>query len=880
MRHQTGGTRDWDRINEVFHAALEREGEERDRYLAEACAGDAVLRAEVASLLKYASSGPLGEPVAAPEEVDRTGAIFGDYRIISRLGQGGMGAVYLAERSGAGFTQRVALKLLRRDLFHAVGGTPGLEQRFARERQILARLEHPGIARLIDGGYGPGGQPYLAMEYVEGDSLAQFVRKRDLDIDARVRLFIAIAEAVHYAHQRLVIHCDLKPGNILIQASGDPKLLDFGVATLAESEDGSRSAESPGTPTGFWFTPSYASPEQVRGERVTTLSDIYALGILLYELLTGKRPYEIADPSPRAVEQVVCERIPERPSSRVEHPSLARRLRGDLDTIVLKALAKEPERRYRSAQGLAEDLRRHLEHEPVSARPDTLGYRVRTFVRRHRGAVTAAALVLVALTAGLITTSWQARVAAAARLKAESALSQSQEVSDFLVGVFLEGDPNVSPVSAAFAEQLLERGRVRADELGSQPAIQARLLDALGQLFLNLGRNAEARTATAQGLTIRRRLFGDIHPDVAVSLQHLGRIERVDGRYQHAELLYRQAMAILRATTGTENAAYADALSDLAFLLPYVARLPESEAAYREVFAIRHRVLKPEDPAIADALFRLSFVLQAQGKVAEAEAAAREGLTLRRQALGPLNPGVGQAQISVADVIVHDSTRWKEAEWLYRGGVAMQRRAMGDQYLGLVHGIGNLAQLLQQEHRFVEAESLMQKVIELRVAGLGPDHYIVATDRGSLADIWADEGRLDDAIRVRREVVASIERSKGPDHPMVGGSLYDLSLLYMRKGDLAAAESLLVRSAEIRRRAQGPTHLLVARCQALLGEIAVRRHQYLRAEQQLTEARAILEATGSATPEELSRLHRNLAITYRALGRSADAARYAGADST
>ncbi len=879
MSTASGPTRDWARITEIFSVAINQEGAVRERYLDQACAGDTALRAEVESLLAHAIDGLLGEPADAEPVPERTGEMFGNYRIIRRLGQGGMGSVYLAERGGAGFTQRVALKLLRRDLFHALSGTPGLEQRFARERQILARLEHPGIARLIDGGYGNGGQPFLAMEYVEGESLTEFVRKRDLDVDARLRLFIAIAEAVQYAHQRLVIHCDLKPSNILIQESGDPKLLDFGVATLAETEDGERPGETSGHHSGFWFTPGYASPEQVRGERVTTLSDVYTLGILLYELLTGWRPYDVHDLSPAAIQQVVCERIPERPSLRVSEPSLARRLRGDLDTIVLKALAKEPERRYRSAQGLAEDLRRHLEHEPVKARPDTLGYRISTFVRRNRAAVSGAVLALVLLTAGLITTTWQARAAAAARLRAESALQQSEEVTDFVVGVFLQGDPNVAPVNAAFAEQLLERARIRVDELGSQPAVQARLLDALGQLFLNLGRTEAAHTATAQGLMIRRRTFGNLHPDVAASLQHLGRLERVNGQYQHAELLNRQALAILRETTGTETAAYADALSDLAFLLPFLARVSEAEAAYREVLAIRRRTLKPEDPLLAETLIKLAYTLHSQGKYAEAESAAREALALRQQALGPLNPSVGQLMINVADLIAWDSTRWAEAEWLYRGGIAMVRRTMGDQYLGLVHGTGNLGELLQRERRFAEAESLMTRVLELREAGLGPDHYIVALDRGAIADIWADEGRLDEAIRVRRTVVDAVERSMGPDHPAVAGSQYELAVLYMKKGDLDHAEPLLERSMAIRLQLQGPTHLQVGRCQELLGEIAVRRHQYQRAEQALTDALRILSAIGSTPPEEMARVRANLVLAYRGLGRPSEAARFAEAGS-
>jgi serine/threonine protein kinase len=381
MSDEHGATLDW-APSRVFHTALEREGSDRRHYLDQVCAGQPTLRTEVDSLLAHATEGLLGEPVEGPPAPGAMDAEFGPYRIVRPLGEGGMGRVYLAERAGAGFTQRVALKVLRGDL---LGGSPDVERRFTRERQILARLEHPGIARLIDGGYGPGGQPYLAMEYVEGETLTEFVGRHSLSIEARLELFIAVCEAVHYAHQRLVIHRDLKPSNIVITSTGDPKLLDFGIATLVEGEDDGLSGEFALARTGNWFTPAYSSPEQVRQERVTTLSDIYSLGVLLYELLAGVRPYEVVDLSPAAVEDVVCRRLPDRPSIRVGDSRRARRLRGDLDTIVLKALAKEPERRYRSAQGLAEDLRRHMEHEPVSARPDSLGYRVQTFAAAQRG---------------------------------------------------------------------------------------------------------------------------------------------------------------------------------------------------------------------------------------------------------------------------------------------------------------------------------------------------------------------------------------------------------------------------------------------------------------------------------------------------------------
>jgi len=859
-------TLDWGRIQEVFHRALELDGVERTRYLAEATSDDVSLRAEVDSLLAHATEGLLGEPVERPP-ADTAPETFGPYRMVRRLGQGGMGSVFLAERAGAGFTQRVALKLLRTDFLQPLGASPEMERRFTRERQILARLEHPGIARLIDGGYGPGGQPFLAMEYVEGETLRDFVDRCALSIEARLELFIAVAEAVHYAHQRLVVHRDLKPSNIVITPSGDPKLLDFGIATLVEGEDDGLSGEFALARTGNWFTPAYASPEQVRQERVTTLSDIYALGVLLYVMLTCSLPYEVSDLSPAAVEEVVCRRIPERPSARVGDPRLARRLRGDLDTIVLKALAKQPERRYRSAQDLAEDLRRHLNHEPVSARPDSLGYRLQTFARRHRAAVTGGLLALGALAAGLVATSWQARVAAAARERAETALGRSEEVTQFLIELFQQSDPTVAPVDAAFTRGVIERGTQRVGELRDQPEVQARLLDALGQVLLSLRRVDEARAMTERALGIWRDQGGEAHLGYAVTLQHLGRVRRVEGRYTEAETLYRQALATMQQTVGREHPAYADALSDLAFLLPYLSRTFAAESAYREVLDIRRRILPPGDPAIAEAVIRVGEMLRAERRFAAAESVLREGVELRQQMLGPLHPAVGVALYFLADVVAADSTRWAEAEALYIGGVSLQERIFGPGYMGLVHGLSNRALLLQRQRRYAEAESLMTRVVAIREAALGSDNVSVWWARSAVADIQAERGQVDEAIAVRTRTLAVLERTYGPDHSDVAGMLTGLAKLQMRKGNWVAAESLLVRSEAIRRKVHGRDNLHAAEDQALLGEVSLRRRQYQLAEARLADALDRLIASKVAEAEVIDRVRRNLAVAQRAQGK-------------
>ena len=402
----------WTQIQTLFNAVLEQDPAARDAFLHTACADDPDLLAEVRSLLAAdADAHPLLdslaiEAIALPADLLPDGILpaegerVGPYRIVEPLGRGGMGAVFLAERADGQFEQQVALKLIR-----GGAGSAQIVRRFQSERQILARLQHPHIARLLDGGLTEDGQPYFAMEYVDGVPLDQYCEVHDSPIEDRIQLIRAACDAVQSAHRQLVVHRDLKPANILVTVDGQVKLLDFGIAKMltgAEDAMGDPMGAPALTQTGHAvMTPAYAAPEQLRHEPVTTATDVYALGVVLYELLAGERPYDLSGCSPAEIERIVSEQAP-RPPSAVAPAHRQRRLRGDLDTIVQKALRKEPERRYTSAEALADDLQRHLEGRPVEARPDTAGYRTRKFVQRHRAGVTATAAVVV-LIATLVT---------------------------------------------------------------------------------------------------------------------------------------------------------------------------------------------------------------------------------------------------------------------------------------------------------------------------------------------------------------------------------------------------------------------------------------------------------------------------------------------
>lgn len=477
----------WERLNDIFHEAAARQAAERDSYVRSACGDDAELRAEVERLLAahdraglFIEAPALATPGAWPElESTREGQRVGPYRIVRELGRGGMGAVYLAERADGLYEQTVALKLIKRGM-----DTERVLARFRAERQILASLDHPNIARLLDGGTTDGGAPYFAMEYIDGAPIDAWAEARQLDIDQRLQLFLPVCAAVTYAHQRLVVHRDIKPLNILVTSDGIPKLLDFGIARVLQDEDDETS-----TMTGMrLLTPEYASPEQLEGRHATTVSDVYALGVVLYELLTGRSPYRTRSRALSEIVTAVATTDPDRPSVAVtggdrvpNGEKLRRRLRGDLDTILLTALRKEPARRYQSVEQFAEDLRRHLAGLPVRARPDTFRYRAGKFVRRNRLPVAAGSVALLALLGGTVATAWQARQARAAQARAEGRFRELRTLAHAVLFDYHDAIKDLRGATPV-RERLVRDGLTYLDGLAREkqddPALQRELAAA------------------------------------------------------------------------------------------------------------------------------------------------------------------------------------------------------------------------------------------------------------------------------------------------------------------------------------------------------------------------------------------------------------------
>ncbi|MEM6327817.1 MAG: serine/threonine-protein kinase, partial [Bacteroidota bacterium] len=528
--------------------------------------------------------GPLDRPVSERETaLTPLGTTVGPWRLVDVVGEGGMGVVYRAQRADGAYDREVALKRLRPG-----PDTAGLAARLRSEQQILARLEHPGIARLYDGGVDEQGVPYLVMELVDGQPITAHADAARLGVRERVALAADVCDAVAYAHQRLVVHRDLKPSNVLVgrtTEAGRVKLLDFGIAKLLDTEAGDQL-----TRTHVAVTPAYAAPEQVLGREVTTATDVYALGVLLYELLAGQRPYDLSDSTAAQAERIIVETVPPPPSS-VAPADRARAVRGDLDTVVLKALAKEPERRYPTAQALADDLRRHLAGLAVEARPATAAYRLGRFVRRHRVLAGATVAVLLAVVGGAGAALWQAREARAEAAKAEA-------VQEFLVGMLAAANPEIDGRDVRVADLLDQAAADLDSSFADQPEVQIAAREQLGLTYYELGLLDEARGQHQAGLRLAEQIHGPGSLNTALLQRYLGDVSRELADYETADSLYALSLATHRRLLGERDRLTAEILAEIGTLRYYTGDYEGSAEAHERVLAIEEAVLSPDDPEL------------------------------------------------------------------------------------------------------------------------------------------------------------------------------------------------------------------------------------------------------------------------------------------
>ncbi len=838
---------DWERVQELFAAVSELSPAERTAYLAGAGAGAGEL-AEVEKLL--ASHDGAGDFLKAPLLHHKTevlpagfempvygavGKMIGPYKLERVIGEGGMGAVYLATRDDAEYRRKVAVKLIRHH------GDRETLLRFRNERQILAGLEHPNIARMYEGGTDDGG-PYLVMEYVEGLRIDTYCRKSGLDVDARLRLFQQVCAAVSYAHRNLLVHRDLKPANILVTADGVPKLLDFGIAKSLEGADPGTTQEGQRP-----MTPAYASPEQVRGAAITTASDVYSLGVVLYELLTGASPYRLEDSSDLTLRVAIRDQAPIRPSTAAR--AARTQLRGDLDTIVLKTLTKEPESRYGSVRELSEDIGRFLDHLPVLARRPSLPYRWRKFVRRHRLAVAAgvvAAAVVVFFVAAL------ARQTRIATRQSERAMEQSQiagaerdhaeRALGAMVEAFKASDPEQARGRELTAREILDRGadKVRLS-LAGDPESLATLLAAMGEVYVSLGLFGEAETLHREALGLRRG--GEAE---GLSLYQLGELELWRREYRAAVPFYRQAvnrlagqararslrglgLALVQLQESEGEALLSEALEILSAHFertdPEVLRCLDglglaavnrgdydaAEMAYREI--VEAGRAQGAGPSLGRRLADLGEVRRRQGAASEADALHAEALPLLREALGGTeNPYVADA-LGRLTAVQLERGDIAGAELALREILAMRGSAAR---LTVAEALHNLAPILAWRGELGEAAAVANEALELQRELLGETHEEVAASLCTLGRI-AQMAEDFPTARAHLEACAAVlERLHPEGHPQMAFAWDALGLIARAEGGCEAAEPWFRRALDIRVEHLGAEHVLTQRTAAML----------------------------------------------------------------
>ncbi len=816
----------WRRLAERFDRAMEFP-EQAGRIVAELMAEDPALAQELAALLAEAEGhgAAANDPVAdivsrasgwlAGESEGSTvggtgeGALgsVGPYRLIRELGRGGLGTVYLATREEEGFPLEVALKMVDRRF-----SSRRDRERLIEERRILATLTHPNIARVFDAGTAADGTPYFVLERIEGEPIDAHCDRLRLSVEQRIELFLGVCEAVAYAHRRLVIHRDLKPGNILVSAEGVPKLLDFGIAkVLDDDREGLTQAGE------RLLTPEYASPEQLAGEALTTATDLYSLGALLYVLLAGRPVFALRGLRPAEMERQVRHTTATLVSVAVGDPEavaadagspraervaalrrsspgkLRRRLRGDLDTIVAQALRKEPHRRYPSVEQLAEDLRRHLAGQTIAARGDSGLYRAGRFVIRHRVPVAAAGLVLLALIAGLVSTVFQMR-----RARLEQA--RTEQVASFLVGLFEAVDPNVARGAEPSAREILDRGGrdlLVQRNSGMGPQVQATLAGTIGRVYRQLGHYAEAERLLTHALKLRRQREGPA--EVARALVDLAQLHDDRGDYERA------ARELLLALD------------------------------------LESRSLPADAPDRATTLYRLASVEVGRGRVDEAERRLGEALAIRRRAFGEHSLPVAEVRHARAQIL-YRAGRLVEAEAELNAVLALRRARLGEDHPASLTVLNDLASVRFDRGDAAGALALLERTVAVREKVLGADHPYVATALLNLATVARQGGDLPLSRRAAGRALAIYSKAFGPEHAQVAEALSLLAKVDFAAGDPLGAERLGRRALDLQRRLLGPKNIEIARTALQLATVLRARGEAREAEELLREGLAIQEA--------------------------------------
>ena len=860
----------WERIQVLFHAAADLPREAQRAFLDAAGGTDPGLVAEVLALLNEDAQGGslldrdlgqvahqvLGRATDHPADAE-----FGAYRISRVLGEGGMGVVYLAQRSDLG--SLAAIKLLRDAWL-----SPSRRERFAAEQRTLAQLNHPAIARLYDASSLPDGTPWFVMEYVDGVPLTEWCETRRSGVGERLRLFRAVCEAVQHAHSHAIIHRDLKPSNILVTADGSVKLLDFGIAKQLESLE----VNPDQTRTGLrLMTPAYAAPEQIGAGRVGIHTDIYSLGVVLYQLLAGRLPFDLANRTPGEIEALIVQQEPLRPSvaarigSRLPgddaRPDLiSRRAWADLDVLCLTAMHKDPDRRYRTVDALIRDIDHYVDGEPLEARPDRVSYRLGKFVRRNWRPVSAAAAVF-AVVLGLVV-FYTIRLARA-RNAAVAEAARTERIQQFMLRLFEGGDESAGPAESLRVVTLVDRGVREARTLDAEPMVQAELYQTLGGLYQKLGNLDRADTLLRAALDRRRALLGPDHADVARSLVALGLLRSDQAVFDEGEALTRQAIDITRKQRPLDRLALARATAVLGTLL-------ENRGVYDSAIAVlgeaaRLQVSAGAEPTdLVQSLTELANSHFYAGHYAISDSLNREVLAIDRQLYGEHHPAVANDLINLGA----NQAEWghyADAERYYRQALEINRSWYGDHHPETASNLTMLGRVIVQQERYDEAAEILRQALDIQERVYGRVHPRVASALNELGKVAMQQGRLDEADADFQRMLAIYREVYHGTHYLIGIALSNLGSVSMKREQYRRAESQYREAVAVFTRTLAPDHLNTGIGRIKLGRALLRQQRYVEAEQETRTGYEILNRQTDPSVSWLQAARTDMVDEYTAL---------------
>ncbi|MEM7097846.1 MAG: serine/threonine-protein kinase [Pseudomonadota bacterium] len=848
-------TDEWQLLRRVFDAALNMPEDEREAFVRQEL-DSADLQAEALALLQAALANDTLSLAPAEERDLPPGTPMGAYRIVEKIGDGGMGAVYRAERADGAFERQVAIKVVRQSML-----SEAVAHRFDQERAILARLEHPNIAAILDGGMTDEGGPYFVMELVEGLAITDYCDLHKLSIQGRLRLFTDVCRAVQFAHQNFVVHRDLKPSNILVNEAGVPKLLDFGIAKVVEGDPDAAELDMHLTKTGVLLaTPAYAAPEQLASGNITTMTDVYALGVLLYELLTGRRPFE-PQRTPDEFLLMLLNDDPIRPSTALtqmpmseaegvqgnktaQTVSASRQLdigrlrstiRGDLDNICLTAIRRNPDARYATAGALADDITRHLSNEPINARGHSLGYRLRKFYRRHTAAVTGA------VAAGVFLLSFGVYHTNRVTVERDIALAEqakTQEVVQFVTGLFQAADPAQARGTEVTARELLDAGLQQIEtQMGNRPDVQAVMKRVLGEVYYQLGEQEQAGRLLQDALAIQRSVVGEDSLEVADTLLSLGMQQQTIGDFPAAQASLDQALALRRSSLGAVHPKVMDALSAQAFYAETVGEYVEAEALHKQALQMAQQLaVADEDLWVATQQGKLASVLRLQDRLDEAEELLQASLTTQEKIYRGAHPESDETKRQLAELLI-DRRKYEESEVLFKELIASRTKMLGPDHYETGSAWNSYGHLLSAKGDRQGAIDAYTRMLNITRSSYGDTHPALAAGYNNVAIIRRNEGDFTGALRDFESSLAMLDAvGVDPEHPNRAYPLSGKARIFMLLNEFENALQTIDHAIEIRRKQMADDHILLVELFGDRGAILAELGRFAEAEVGLTSS--------------------------------------------